>query len=156
MVSLPRLASYSFSSTAGCFLTVTLLQHMYPLWSDLPMGCNPFGRVYAPVWVCHGLQSPQGWVTHRLQSLGVSPPQHGLPTGRSPFRGTCTYHRIIGWKRPLRSSSPTIHPTPPCLLNHIPKCHIYTLFEHLQGWDSTTSLGSLFQCLTTFLVKKFF
>jgi len=43
-------------------------------------------------------------------------------------------HRIIGWKRPLRSSSPTIHPTPPCLLNHVPKCHIYTFFEHLQGW----------------------
>jgi len=30
-------------------------------------------------------------------------------------------HRIIGWKRPLRSSSPTINPTPLCL-------------EHLQGW----------------------
>jgi len=43
-------------------------------------------------------------------------------------------HRIIGWKRALRSSSPTIHPTPPCLLNHIPKCHIYTFFEHLQEW----------------------
>ena len=44
------------------------------------------------------------------------------------------HHRIIGWKRPLRWSSPTIHPTPPCLLNHIPNCHIYTFFEHLQGW----------------------
>ena len=43
-------------------------------------------------------------------------------------------HWIIGWKRPLRSSSPTIGPTPPCLLNHIPKCHIYTFFKHLQGW----------------------
>ena len=40
-------------------------------------------------------------------------------------------HRIIGWKRPL---SPTITPTPPCLLNHVLKCHIYTFFEHLQGW----------------------
>jgi len=45
-----------------------------------------------------------------------------------------TYHRIIGWKRPLRSSSPTTCPTTPCLLNHIPKCHIYTFFKHLQGW----------------------
>jgi len=45
-------------------------------------------------------------------------------------------HRIIGWKRPLRSSSPTIDPTPPCLLNHTLKCHIYTFFEHLQGWWS--------------------
>ena len=45
-----------------------------------------------------------------------------------------THHRIIGWKRPLRSSSPTIHPTPPFLLNHILKCHIYRFFKHLQGW----------------------
>jgi len=44
------------------------------------------------------------------------------------------YHRIIGWKRPLRLSSPTNHPTPPCPLNHILKCHIYTFFKHLQGW----------------------
>ena len=43
-------------------------------------------------------------------------------------------HRITGWKRPLRSSSPTIRPTPPCLLNRILKCHIYTFFEHPQGW----------------------
>jgi len=40
----------------------------------------------------------------------------------------------MGWKRPLRSSSPTIHPAPPFLLNHILKCHIYTFFKHLQGW----------------------
>ena len=43
-------------------------------------------------------------------------------------------HRIIGWKRPLRSSGPTIHPTPPCLLNHVPNCHIYTFSKHFQGW----------------------
>ena len=42
--------------------------------------------------------------------------------------------RIIGRKRPLRSSSPTVNPTPPCLLNRILKCHIYVVFEHLQGW----------------------
>ena len=39
-----------------------------------------------------------------------------------------------GWKRPLRSSSPTMNPTPPCLLNHVPKGHIYMGFEPLQGW----------------------
>ena len=44
-------------------------------------------------------------------------------------------HRIIGWKRPLRSSSPAVTPTPPCLLNHVSKCHIYTVFEPLQGWS---------------------
>ena len=39
-----------------------------------------------------------------------------------------------GWKGPLRSPSRTINPTPPCLLNHVPKCHIHTVFEPLQGW----------------------
>ena len=42
----------------------------------------------------------------------------------------------LGWKRPLRPSSPTINPSPPCLLNHMLKCHIYTPSEHLQGWWS--------------------
>ena len=42
--------------------------------------------------------------------------------------------RIIGWKRTVQSSNPTVNPTPPCLLNHIPKCHICMFFEHLQGW----------------------
>jgi len=40
-------------------------------------------------------------------------------------------HRL---KWPLRSLSPTICPTTPCLLNHILKCHIYTFFKHLQQW----------------------
>ena len=44
------------------------------------------------------------------------------------------WYRIIVWKRPLRSSSPTIHPITPCLLNHVLKCHIYAFFKHLQGW----------------------
>jgi len=42
-------------------------------------------------------------------------------------------HRIVGWIRPPRSS-PTVTPTPPCLLNPVPKCHIHTVFEPLQGW----------------------
>jgi len=65
-------------------------------------------------------------------------------------------HRIIGWKRPLRSSSPTIHPTTPGLLYHILKYHIYMFLNTSRDSDSTTSLGSLFQCLTTLSIKKFF
>ncbi|KAK4825514.1 hypothetical protein QYF61_000027, partial [Mycteria americana] len=41
----------------------------------------------------------------------------------------------IGWKRPLRSSSPTINltlPRPP--LHHVPKHLIQTPFKYLQGW----------------------
>ncbi|KAK4818042.1 hypothetical protein QYF61_004569 [Mycteria americana] len=41
----------------------------------------------------------------------------------------------IGWKRPLRSSSPTVNltlPRPP--LYHVPKHLIQTSFKYLQGW----------------------
>ena len=72
--------------------------------------------------------------------------------------GVLANHRIVGWKRPLRSSSPTVHPTTPCLLNHnILKCHIYMFFWNTsRDRDSTTPLGSRFQCLTTLSVEKFF
>jgi len=49
-----------------------------------------------------------------------------------------------GWKRPLRSSSPTVNPTPPCLLNHVLKCHSYKFLNTSRDDDSTTSLASLF------------
>ena len=39
-----------------------------------------------------------------------------------------------GWQRPPRSSSPAVTPTPPCLLNPVPKGHIQTGFGPLQGW----------------------
>ena len=54
-------------------------------------------------------------------------------------------HKITESLRLERPSSPTINPSP---LNHVPQCHIYTFFEHLRS-DSTTSVGRLFQCLTT-------
>ncbi|KAK4814505.1 hypothetical protein QYF61_021568 [Mycteria americana] len=41
----------------------------------------------------------------------------------------------IGWKRPLRSSGPTVNrtlPSPP--LHHVPKHLIQTSFKYLQGW----------------------
>ena len=66
-------------------------------------------------------------------------------------------HRIIGWERLLRSSVPTICPTPSCLLNHISQSATSTHFLNTyRDGDSTASLGSLFQCLTTLSVKKFF
>jgi len=43
-------------------------------------------------------------------------------------------HRIIkDGKDLLRSSSPTINPSPLCSLNLVPQCHIYTFLENLQG-----------------------
>ncbi|KAK4817898.1 hypothetical protein QYF61_002282 [Mycteria americana] len=41
----------------------------------------------------------------------------------------------IGWKRPSRSSSPTVNLTPPRPpLHHVPKHLIPTSFKYLQGW----------------------
>lgn len=51
----------------------------------------------------------------------------------------------LGLKRLIISLSAIISLTlasPP--LYHVPKCHNYTSFKYLQGWNSTTSLGSLF------------
>ena len=64
------------------------------------------------------------------------------------FTESCTFHRIIGWKRPLRSLSPTIHPTPPCLLNRIWSATSTCFLNTSRDGDSTTSLSSPVQCLT--------
>ncbi|KAK4810476.1 hypothetical protein QYF61_004256 [Mycteria americana] len=66
--------------------------------------------------------------------------RHGTPERIESDNGT-HFHRItesqkhIGWKRPLRSSSPTINltlPKPP--LHHVSKHLIQTSFKYLQGW----------------------
>lgn len=66
----------------------------------------------------------------------------------------------LGQKRSLTSSSSTINLALPSVsLNHVPKCHTYMpLFKYIQGWwlHPSASLSSLFQFLTTLLVKKFF
>jgi len=60
-----------------------------------------------------------------------------------------------GWKRPLRSSSPTIH-LPPVLptTTSLSAASTHFLITSRDG-DSTTSLGSLCHCLNT-LSEKFF
>jgi len=55
-------------------------------------------------------------------------------------------HRIIGWKRPLRSSSPTFHPTPPCLPNCILMGHFVAECPWemaVADWNDKASLGGL-------------
>jgi len=55
-------------------------------------------------------------------------PGMGHSSGDQEKRGSLNALGVIlynhqGWKRPLRSSSPTINPSSPCPLNHIPQCH---------------------------------
>ena len=51
-----------------------------------------------------------------------------------------------GWKRTLRSSSPTVHLSPIFPTKPRPSVQHVNVFEHIQGrWRSTTSLGSTFQ-----------
>jgi len=61
---------------------------------------------------------------------------------------TASQHRYLlllesqnhsGWKRPLRSSSPTVAPTPPCLLNRVLKCH-FVIFVIFPGVNFQTHL----------------
>ncbi|KAK4821922.1 hypothetical protein QYF61_004925 [Mycteria americana] len=50
-------------------------------------------------------------------------------------KGFTKVQNCIGWKRPLRSLSPTVNltlPRPP--LHHVPKHLIQTSFKYLQGW----------------------
>ncbi|KAK4828379.1 hypothetical protein QYF61_026117, partial [Mycteria americana] len=79
----------------------------------------------SPVWDLTGSEH-----SSHIMRLVANEPYH------RPF-----HHRItesqnrIGWKRPLRSSSPTINltlPGPP--LHHVPKHLIQTSFKYLQGW----------------------
>jgi len=58
------------------------------------------------------------------------------------FLGFIASQNHLGWKRPLRSLSPTVNltlPSPP--LHHVPKCHIHTSFEYPQGWFAAGQAG---------------
>ena len=74
------------------------------------------------------------------KSWGISQAFLHVPPGggrarKSHGAGILESQNHLGWKKPLRSSSPTINltlPSPP--LSHAPKHHVYTAFKHLQGW----------------------
>lgn len=78
------------------------------------------------------------------------------------YRIIDSWNHII-WIRQLRSSAPTIYPSPSILpTNHVPQFHISMFLEHLQGWClhhflgqpapmSHHSLGEKIQLLSTAL-----
>jgi len=47
-----------------------------------------------------------------------------------------SFQRITESLRWEKTSKITVNPTPPCLLNRVPRCHFYTVFEPLQGWGT--------------------
>ena len=61
-----------------------------------------------------------------------------------------------GWKRPLRSHSPATNPCPPCPLTTSLSATFAPFLNTSMSSDSTTSLGRLFQHLTTLPENKFF
>ncbi|KAK4829020.1 hypothetical protein QYF61_001795 [Mycteria americana] len=93
----------------------------------------------------HSMPSSRS-LMNMLNTTGPSTEPWGTPlvSGRqldlTPFTTTlCAWpaksQNPLGWKRPLRSSSPTINltvPRPP--LHHVPKHLIQTSFKYLQGW----------------------
>jgi len=96
-----------------------------------------FCRVNWQSWPA--LAPPEAW-----EPFIVPFPPGSLETG-----GLGQIIESLRLERPLRSSSPVIHPSPQCPPNHIPLCHSCMFLEHLQRYDSTISLGSLFQFLNT-------
>ena len=66
--------------------------------------------------------------------------------GKSLLPSCCNAGMVGGEGRKLTKS--------PTKTNHVPHCHIQTVLERLQA--STTSLGNLFQCVTTLYEWKNF
>ncbi|KAK4818842.1 LOW QUALITY PROTEIN: hypothetical protein QYF61_020061 [Mycteria americana] len=81
-----------------------------------------------------------------VESPSLEGHKHHLPVPKQELeheKGPCSEwqneitesQNRIGWKRPLRSSSPTVNltlPSPP--LHHVLKNFIQTTFKYLQGW----------------------
>ena len=81
---------------------------------------------------------------------------HGVSIEESPFLRLCCAlnHGIIKVGKDLQNHlvQPSVHP--PMLINHVPRCHISMVLEHLQGWWLHHLPGQL--CITTISEKKFF
>ena len=81
-----------------------------------------------------------------------------LATARCHKHFPCKQDHRMAWVEKAHSA----HPVPsPCYMqgcqpaNQTAQSHIQPGLECLQGWGNTTSLGNLFQCVTTPCVKNF-
>lgn len=68
-------------------------------------------------------------------------------------------HRIVnvGKTAKITKSNHQPNPTQPTMpTDHVPKCHICTVLDHLQRWELHHLPGQQCQCITTLCEKKFF
>ena len=87
---------------------------------------NQYSKVWSNPYVHVFIFVTEGALLHlNLINLGLNDKDH---TANHRIKESL---RLEKTSKIIRSNH---QPTPPCLLNHIPKCHIYTFFEHLQGW----------------------
>jgi len=121
---------------AGLFSCATLRLCSSPGSSSSTQQCLPSG-----LWTALPLSAPHPSPAQRHLRPPPSPAGTRSPTALPPAAAVLRswhlcwrWQRIIGWRRPVRSPSPAVTPTPPCLLNHVPKCHTHTFSEPLQGW----------------------
>lgn len=91
-------------------------------------------------WFCLGFLVFGFWFFYGLWWSNLKPKR--LPA----YKKIMDSYNYLGWKRPLKSFSPTIsliHTSPP--LNWFPQDHIYVSFKYLRGWGLH---HSFFLCFT--------
>ena len=110
-----------------------MCSHLFPcLYNSLVvvLSCIPMpAQVSSPWYKGLALLEPP---TFMPQRLSITPHQCTRLTACLATQN----HRIIEslrLERPLRSSSPTVSPSTPCPLTHVPQWHTYTILKHFQG-----------------------
>jgi len=61
---------------------------------------------------------------------------------------TSQNHSHRGWKRPLRSSGPTISPSPPCPQNQVPLCDVGPCSQHRSATSHASEAAARLPCST--------
>ncbi|KAK4830945.1 hypothetical protein QYF61_014404 [Mycteria americana] len=151
-----RLVFRHMGTACSCAFKISLLKNVQSSWTPLPFRTDPRGTLSTSF--LNRPKSALQKVAFLLTPLLTSPrtensyhfmiatpkavsSRHITPKSFSVHkqevqRGTFPKSQNrIGWKRPSRSSSPTVNltlPRPP--LHHVPKHLIQTSFKYLQGW----------------------
>ncbi|KAK4826770.1 hypothetical protein QYF61_011397 [Mycteria americana] len=152
-VSLPRASAHRMTQLLGSSVNYGMMGHSTARNKStalpVPMLDNPFGEEIFP-----NIQSKPPLV--QLEAISSCPMACYLGKETDTHLATTSFQVVV--------ESDKVSPQPPFLLAKQPqfpqllfiRLVLQTLHQLGGDGDSTTSLGSLFQCLTTLLVKKFF